>query len=136
MQCAYFLKNGLQCASMNRRFFWISYIKWYKFYDNDLSVVLGSKHECRWIVLSVNSIADSLGLNFLVYFAEMSSYFSMKTNKRQVRKWLKCEKGFLPRFDLANRKYLSTFTKSRENINRQRNNMMKCKQISFEVTCA
>ena len=38
--------------------------------------------------LCVNSFADSLSLNFLVYFAEMPKYFSMKTNKRKVRKCL------------------------------------------------
>ena len=48
--------------------------------------------------LSVNLIVDSLSLNFLVYFAEMSSYFSMKTNKRKVRKFLKCVKNFSRRF--------------------------------------
>ena len=50
--------------------------------------------------LSANSIADSLCLNFLVYLAEISSYFPMKTNKRKV--WKR-------RFDLANGKYLSLF---------------------------
>ena len=37
----------------------------------------------------------------LVYFAEMSSYFSVKT-KKKVGKCLKCMKEFLCRFDLAN----------------------------------
>ena len=37
--------------------------------------------------LCVNS-CSSLSLNFLVYFAEMPKYFSMKTNKRKVRKCL------------------------------------------------
>ena len=36
--------------------------------------------------MSVSSIADAL--NFLFYFAEMSNYFSMKTQKRRVRKCL------------------------------------------------
>ena len=40
--------------------------------------------------LSVNSIADSLGLNLCGYFAEVLSYFSMKTNRRKVRKRLRC----------------------------------------------
>ena len=39
----------------------------------------------------------------------MSSYFSMKTNKRKVTKSLNCVKEFLRRFDLANGKYLSIF---------------------------
>ena len=61
VQCAYFVNNGLQSASKNRRFLrldtkytfftselftsgvWISYLKWYMFYNNNLSVVLGSK---------------------------------------------------------------------------------------------
>ena len=30
--------------------------------------------------VSVNSIADSLSLNFLVYVTDMWSYFSLKTN--------------------------------------------------------
>ena len=59
--------------------------------------------------LSVNSIGDSLSLNFLIYFAKMSSYFSIKTKKRKVRKCLKCVKEFLHRFDFANGKYLSIF---------------------------
>ena len=54
------------------------------------SFVLGSKgdfetHEPQTLGLCVNSIADSLGLNSFVYFAEMLSYFSMKTNERKVR---------------------------------------------------
>ena len=59
--------------------------------------------------LSVNSIAGSFSLNFLVYFAEMSSYLSVETNRRKVRKCLRCVKEFSHRFDLENGKYLSTF---------------------------
>ena len=33
-------------------------------------------------------------LNFIAYFAEMSSYFSMKPNKRKIRKCLKYVKEF------------------------------------------
>ena len=65
--------------------------------------------EPQTLGLSVNSIADSLIVNFLVYFADMSSYFSMKPNKRKVRKCLKCVKKFSRRFDLTNGKYLSIF---------------------------
>ena len=39
----------------------------------------------------------------------MSSYFSMKTNKRKVRKCLKCVEEFLRRFNVGNGKYLSVF---------------------------
>ena len=39
----------------------------------------------------------------------MSSYFSMRTNKGKIRKYLKCVREFLRRFDLANGKYLSIF---------------------------
>ena len=59
--------------------------------------------------LSINSIDDSLNFNFLVYFSEMSSYFSMKIKKGVVRKCLKCAKEYSHRFDLANEKYLSIF---------------------------
>ena len=46
LQCAYFVNNGPKCALMKRRF-WIPYIKWYKFYSNNLSVVLESKQRER-----------------------------------------------------------------------------------------
>ena len=49
--------------------------------------------------LSVDSIAHSLSLKFLAYFAKMSSYFSMKTNKKIVMKSLKCLKDYLRRFE-------------------------------------
>ena len=87
----------------------------------------------------------------------------MKANKKKVRKYLKCVYEFSGRFDLANGKYLSIHitlkriynweyifqlnnegggkphekkTTTRKNENRQRNNRMKSKQISFEVTRA
>ena len=66
-------------------------------------------HEPQTRRLSINLTADSLSLNFLVYFDRMSSYFSMKTNKRKVRKCLNCVKEFSGRFDLANGKYSSIF---------------------------
>ena len=59
--------------------------------------------------LRVDSIADSLGLIFPVYFSEISSYFLTKTNKRKVRKWLKREKIFSCRFEMANAKYFPIF---------------------------
>ena len=43
LQCAYFANNCLQSASVNRRF--LNNIKWYKFYNNNLLVVLGRKKE-------------------------------------------------------------------------------------------
>ena len=66
-------------------------------------------HEPQTRRLSINLIADSLSLNFLVYFDRMSTYFSMKTNKRKVRKCLKYTKEFSRRFDMGNGKYLSIF---------------------------
>ena len=39
----------------------------------------------------------------------MSSYFLTKTNKRKVRKWLKREKIFSRRFEMANAKYFPIF---------------------------
>ena len=90
------------------------YIEWYKFYSNNLLVILGSKqggdvetHEHQTCGLSANSIADFISLNFLAYFAKMSSYLSIKTNKRKLRKYRKCVKEFSRRVDLANGKYLS-----------------------------
>ena len=59
--------------------------------------------------MRVDSIADSLGLIFPVYFSEISSYFLTKTNKRKVRKWLKREKIFSCRFEMANAKYFPIF---------------------------
>ena len=112
---AYFVNNCLQSATMNRRF-WISYRKWYKFCNNNLSFVLGSKGGTLKLVnpkqedwASIQLLNVSLSRKFLVYFAEMSSYFSVKTSKRKVRKYLKCMKEFLRRFDLANGNYLSVF---------------------------
>ena len=61
-----------------------------------------SKHE-GWASIQLLTLC----LNFLVYFAEVSSYFSMKTNKRKVRKCFNCMKEFLHKSDLANGKYLS-----------------------------
>ena len=95
--------------------FWLSYIKWYKFYNNKLLVILRSQ-QAGTLKLGNSKHKDwasiqllTLYLNFLDYFAEMSSYFSMSTNKREVRKCLRCVKEFSHRFDLANGKYLSIF---------------------------
>ena len=81
--------------------FWISSTKCYKFYNNKLLVVLGSQQvgtlelgEPQKRGLSIYSIADSLGLNLLGHFAEVLSYFSMKTNRRKVRKCIRCVKEF------------------------------------------
>ena len=96
--------------------FWVSYVKWCKFYNNNLLVVLESKQgddvetrEPQARGLSVNSIADSLFLTFLIYFAEMWNYFLMKVNKRKSWKCLKCVKEYSRRFYLANWKFLSIF---------------------------
>ena len=65
--------------------FWISYIKWYKFYNNNLLVVLGTanlKPQTRKLI--VNSFAGSLIFNFLGYFAEMSSYFQWKKTEQKL----------------------------------------------------
>ena len=88
LQCEYFVNNGLHYTVLLwTDIFWISYIKWYKFYNSNLSVVLGSKPggaetcEPQTWELSINSIVDSLSLKFLVYFAKMSSYFSQNSLK-------------------------------------------------------
>ena len=93
--------------------FWISYIKWYKFYNNNLSVVLGSKQgvdvetcEPQTRGLSVNSIADSLSLNVLWRDVKL---FSNENKQMKVRKFIKCVTEFSHKYDLSNGKYLSIF---------------------------
>ena len=103
--------------------FWISYIKCYKFKNNNLSVLLVSKQGGRWNSWTPNTRTERqfncwLCLNFLVYFAGMSSYFSMKTNKRKVRKCFKCVKEFSRRFELANGKYFSIFLEFLQELSR------------------
>ena len=55
----------------------------------------------------------TLCFNFLVYFEEMSSYYSMKAHKRNVRKCLKSVKEFLHRSDLVNRNFVITVLKTK-----------------------
>ena len=85
--------------------FWISYIKWYIFYNNNLLVVLGSK-QGRTLKLVNPKHEDwasvqllTLGFNFFVYFLKWSSYFLMKINKRKVMKCLSAWSNF--RIDLT-----------------------------------
>ena len=66
LQCEYFINNGLQDASMNRRF---------------LNII----HKPQTRGLSVNSISNSLSLNFHVYFVDILNYFSMKAGKKKVK---------------------------------------------------
>ena len=95
--------------------FWISYINWYEFYNINLLVVLGSKQggTLKLVNLKLAGWASiqllTLSLTFLVCFTEMSSHFSIKTNKRKVRKYPKYMMEFSFRFDLANGKCLSNF---------------------------
>ena len=78
-------------------------------------VVLGSKQggTLKLVNLKLAGWASiqllTLSLTFLVCFAEMSSHFSIKTNKRKVRKCPKYMVEFSVRFDLANGKCLSNF---------------------------
>ena len=80
LKCAYFVNNGLQSASMK-----ISYIKWYNFYNKNLSVVLGSKqgrtlkivnpkHE-DWALIQLLNL---LVLLFLVFFAKWNVYINIQ----------------------------------------------------------
>ena len=88
LQCAYFVNNDLRSASMNTRFFEY-HVKWYKLYNNNLFVVLGSKLEGTLQIVnpkhedwaSIQLLA--LTLNVLVYFVEMPSYFSRKTKPKK-----------------------------------------------------
>ena len=94
--------------------FWISYIKWYKFYNKNLSVVLGSKqrgtlkllnpkHE-DWMSIELLTLSV---LSFSFTLPRCQAIFQWKQTK--VRKCLKCAKEFSRRFDLVNGKYLPNF---------------------------
>ena len=96
-QSTYFVKQWYTKHFFELTFFLILYKKCYKFYDTNLSVLkrprskqgetlkLVNPKQKDWVPIELLT----LSFNFLVYFAEMSSYFSMKTNKRKVRKRLK-----------------------------------------------
>ena len=89
---------------MNRRFLSIMH-RMVQVHNNNLSVVFwtpSTRTERQFNCWFSQS-------NFLVYFAEMSSYFLAKTNKGKVRRRLKCVKEFSHRSNLANGKYLSLF---------------------------
>ena len=69
-------------APLEKEVFWILYKKCYTFYNTTLMAFIVTKQgETLKFV--------SLIPNILIYFAKMSSYFSMKTNKRKLRKRLK-----------------------------------------------
>ena len=94
--------------------FWVSYIKWYKFYNNDLSAVLGRKQggtlkfvnpkHKDWALIHLLTLSV---LTFLFTLPRCQAIFQWKQTK--VRKCLKCVKESSRRFDLANGKYLSIF---------------------------
>ena len=66
-------------------FFRISYIKWYKFYNNNLLAVLGttnSKPQTRELI--VNSVSGSFIFNFLGYFAESQVIFQWEKTKQKL----------------------------------------------------
>ena len=66
-------------------FFRISYIQWYKFYNNNLLAVLGttnSKPQTRELI--VNSVSGSFIFNFLGYFAESQVIFQWKKTKQKL----------------------------------------------------
>ena len=119
--------------------------------------------------MSVNSVVESFSLNFLTYFANMSSYFSMKKKKnkkkQKVRNALNVSRNFcvnlLGKWEIfvnfprsfwtvkvthfaqvinfckrVHRKVLSHKANRQKgkDRNRQINNTIKSKYISFEVT--
>ena len=103
LQCADFVNNGLQSASMTRRF-WISYIKWYKFYKNNLSVVFRSKqggtlklvnpkHE-DWASIQLLTLSV---LIFLFTLLRCQVVFQWKQTKEKLRN-AECVKEFSRRF--------------------------------------
>ena len=81
---------------------WISYIKWYKLYNNNLSVVLRSKQGGKLKLMNTRTkrqfncwLVLSLSLNCLVYFTEitfcllwshlrMRLFYDMKSNLYNV----------------------------------------------------
>ena len=87
LQCACFVDNGLRSGFLNRRFLYYFYNVSHIFYDDVLRIFFilfkgGHFNECTKgtlnsrtpntsTELSVISFADSLNLNFLVYFAEI-----------------------------------------------------------------
>ena len=94
-QSTYFVKQWYTKHFFEQTFFLILYKKCYKFYNaNSLVFLRGKQRETLKLVnpkqkdwVSIELL--TLSFNFLVYFNEMSSYFSMKANKRKVRKRLK-----------------------------------------------
>ena len=90
-----FVKQWYTKHFFEQTFFLILYKKCYKFYNANLSVFLRIKQretlkfvnpkQKDWVSIELLT----LSFNFLVYFAKMSSYFSMKANKIKVRKRLK-----------------------------------------------
>ena len=113
--------------------FWISYIKWYKPYSNNLSIVLGSKQagggggggvlklvkpkHKDWASIQ---FADSLCSELSCVLCWDVKLFFNKTSKRKVRKYLKCVKEFSRRFDLANGSFVI--------------DVLKIKQILVSIT--
>ena len=91
--------------------------------------------------MNINSIAEPFSLNFLVYFSEISSYFSMNKTKETLENALSAWRNFPRRFDLANGKYLRRAWEGElREIKRKRDKTKiskeihdKSKQIIFEV---
>ena len=86
--------------------FWIWYIKWYKFCNNNLSVVLWSKQEGTLKLMNPKHDASIqllilLVLTFLFTLPRCQVIFQWK-----FRKCLKLVKEYSRRFELANGKYL------------------------------
>ena len=76
---------------------WISYIKWYKYYNKILPAILGSKQEG-----SSNSRAPNTRSK-----RQFSCWFSQSYNEnkqKKIRKCLQCVKVFSCRFNLTNGK--------------------------------
>ena len=75
--------------------FWISYIKWYKFYDNNLSVVLRCKQGGCWNSWTPDTMTErQFNSNFLVYFAKMLNIFKRKQTKEKLWNALSAWRNF------------------------------------------
>ena len=80
--------------------FWKSYRIWYKFYNNTLLVVLGSKQRGTLKLVNWASTQLLTLLTFLFILSRCQFIFQWKQKKRKVRKCLKSVKNFLLRFAL------------------------------------
>ena len=128
-------------ALLGTNIFWISYIKWYKFYSNNLSVVLGSK-QGGTLKLEDWALIQLLNLWVWTFSFTLPTFqviFLCKQTEEQLgnvlsvwRKLYWLETRSIKQW--RRRRASLNKTKSRKNGKGQRNNMIKSKKISLENT--